>query len=100
MRMAIYISVIFLMGVVMTGCASTKTTTIDVNTAKVVYTKIPEQLLTPCVPDKPIAPETYLTFQPHEREEYLTDYSVKLMGTLRDCNSKLKKIEALNTRTN
>lgn len=78
------------------GCSTTKTTTIDVQPAKVVQVQIPEELLKPCVPEKPADKQTYLSLAPHQREEYLTDYSIKLIGTIRVCNDRIKQIKTLN----
>ncbi len=58
--------------------------------------KIPQALTQPCQPEQPASQATFLQLKPHEREEELTRYSVSLLGTIKECNVKLKKIEKIS----
>jgi len=79
----------------LTGCGilGPRYNKIEVKDTEVVKIKIQEELLVPCVPEKPLSKEDYLKLQPHERESYLSGYSIGLLGTVKDCNIKLKKIK-------
>lgn len=76
------------------ACSTTKPLT--VTNTEVRYEKIPKNLTEPCKPEKPKAKADYLALKPHEREAYLTDYATSLLGTVKDCNIKLDKIDKLN----
>lgn len=78
----------------LTGCGfAPKTNTIEITPTKIEVVKIEEELLTPCIPERPMNVDTYLKLEPHERESYLTTYSTTLMLTIKECNIKLKKIK-------
>lgn len=76
--------------------AACGTQPLTVTNTEVRYEKIPKDLTTPCKPEKPKAKADYLALKPHEREAYLSDYAVSLLGTVKDCNIKLDKIDKLN----
>lgn len=61
---------------------------------KVEYVKVnvPSPLRKNCVKTRPMSVNDYMSLTPIEREEYLTDYSIQLLGNLKDC-------EALHTGT-
>ena len=79
----------------LTGCFGT-TKPLQVKDTEVRYEKIPKSLTEPCVPEVPKVKEEYMKLKPHERESYLAEYSVSVLGTVKDCNIKLKKIDKLN----
>jgi len=82
---------------VISGCSTQpKYNKLDVQPVKHVYVSIPESLVSPCNPDKPMSKEEYLALKPHEREEYLTNYSIRLLGVIKSCNLQLKSISELN----
>lgn len=80
-----------------TACSSApKYSTLEVSKTTVTYVTIPEELLTPCKPEKPIDTKTYLELKIWEREQLLTQYSISLLKTIKDCNLKIDKIKNLN----
>ncbi len=83
--------------IAVTGCSSIQPTPpLQVTTVKTVAVKIPDPLLTPCVPVKPLAVEQYIQLNPTQREEYMSDYVVDLLGLVATCNQKLAKIKELS----
>lgn len=83
--------------IVLTGCAtSPKYDKLEVSKVDVVYVTIPEELLTPCKPEKPLDRESYLKLKTWEREQVLTEYSVSLLKTIKECNININKIKDLN----
>ena len=60
-----------------------------------VHPHIPQVLFKPCIPNKPIPVESYLTLSQQQKEEYLTDYVVRNLAVIKDCNTKLTSIEKL-----
>lgn len=89
-RFVAFLTSLFLLS----GCAfGPKYNTLEVKDKQVEKVKIQEELLVPCIPEKPMAKEEFLKLQPHEREAQLTEYSKGLLLTVKDCNIKLKKIK-------
>jgi hypothetical protein len=89
-----YLLILFTSIFVLTGCASSPNyNTLEVKEKEVIKIKIQEELLVPCIPEKPLSKENYLKLQLHERELYLTNYSKSLLLTIKDCNIKLQKIK-------
>lgn len=87
---------VFLFSLILAGCGSSPTyKTVEVTDAKIVKLEIPKSLTEPCTPDRPYTAEEYLQLKITERESYLTKYSISLLGTIKECNIKLKKIEEL-----
>lgn len=83
--------------IVLTGCAtSPKYDKLEVSKVDVVYVTIPEELLTPCKPEKPLDRESYLKLKIWEREQVLIEYSVSLLKTIKECNININKIKDLN----
>lgn len=60
-----------------------------------VHPHIPQVLFKPCIPNKPIPVESYLAFSQQQKEEYLTDYVIRNLAVIKDCNTKLTSIEKL-----
>jgi len=82
----------------LTACATgPRYDQIDVKEKELVYVTVPKHLVEPCVADKPTSKEDYLKLKPHEREQYLADYTVTLLTTIKECNIKLSKIRKLNS---
>jgi hypothetical protein len=81
----------------LTACASVqKKDSLTVKEKEVVKVRVPDELLTPCVPERPLSKEDYLSKSFPERETYLTDYSVSLLKTIKECNVKLDRIREFN----
>lgn len=79
------------------GCANgPKLNNIEVVKTKLVYVTMPDNILTPCVPDRPIDKESYLNLKLAQRESYLTDYSISLLSTIKLCNLQLEQARSLN----
>jgi hypothetical protein len=80
----------------LTACGSSpKLTTIEVKDKEVITVKVNPTLTDPCHPNTPIKSEAYLSLKPHEREQYLTDYTIHLLGKIKECNDKLTAIRKL-----
>lgn len=91
---------VFLLGIVvffttffLSGCGTKPVyKELTVTETKVVKFELASTFTEPCVAERPVDTQTYLAFKPHEKEQYLTDYSIKLLGVIKDCNNKLKRI--------
>ena len=94
MKKILFILSIFLI----TGCANSPSSKLDVQDTKIIYDAIPEHLLKPCESKKPISKEEYLLLKRDlgERETYLTNYSIDLLGIIKDCNKQIDEIRKLN----
>jgi ABC-type uncharacterized transport system auxiliary subunit len=91
----VFLTAIFTL--LVTGCAVTpKYNKLDVKETKVVYSHIPADLLKPCPATRPMSKEEYMTLRPHEREQYLTDYTISLFGNIKDCNTQILKIKEID----
>lgn len=73
------------------GCSSTPTPTTIVKTEYITYT-LPNTLLEPCSVSVPISIDEYMSLSPEGRETALTDYVVKLLGDLHNCNESKTSI--------
>lgn len=82
---------------ILLGCStSPKYEKIEIKETSVIYQTVPEDLTEPCLPsNRPPSSEEYISLKPHERETSLRQYSVTLMGDLKNCNIKLEKIRNL-----
>lgn len=74
------------------GCAVKETEYITKVEYEYVTYDIPKNLTTRCVPPKPIEIDKYNNLSPHERETYLTNYSITLLGDIKKCDNKIKSI--------
>lgn len=83
------------LSLLLTACAVTTPPTV-VRDKELVYVTIPEHLTRECTPERPTSKQLYMQLKPHEREEVLADYAISLLGTIKDCNNKLAKIQELN----
>lgn len=94
MKTTLLLAITFLM----TGCGIIpKYNKLEVNKTDVVYVTIPDELLKPCEPDKPLDTKSYLELKIWEREQVLTEYSISLLKTIKDCDLQITKIKELNT---
>lgn len=71
-------------------------TTNQVTKTEVRYEKIPKHLTEKVTPEKPKAKDQYQTLKPHEKEDYLSEYIVYLLGVIKQQNIKFEKIDKLN----
>ena len=91
---------ITLLSFILVGCGATpKYDKLEVTETKVIVQRIPEELTTPCVPLKPPTKEEFLKLKPHEREAALTNYSISLLGVIKECDSRLEKIRKLSAQS-
>lgn len=83
----------------LTGCGlfgkPIKQEPITITETVYVHPQVPKQLFKECIPTKPMAVDQYLSLSQQKKEMYLTDYIVQILGVVKDCNSKLAKIESL-----
>lgn len=89
--------VVILFGFILAGCGSTpKYNKLEFQESKVVIQRVPEELTVPCTPTvKRLIREEYLKLQPQERETVLKDYAISLLGTIKECDSRMEKIRNL-----
>lgn len=80
------------------GCASTRTTELNIEDKEIVHISIPTHLTQECKPEKPIDKESYLALKIYEREEELSRYIVTLYSTIAQCNSQISQIKKLNIK--
>lgn len=95
--MQIKLTFTLLISFLLVGCSTTKYNEIKVQDTKVVHQVIPDELLGPCPATVPMTKKEYMELKPHEREEYLTNYTISLYGDIKKCNIKIAKIKKLNT---
>lgn len=83
----------------LTGCSifQKEPEKIYVTETKFVTPEVPKSLTDPCVADRPFKSDQYLKLTPVEREQYLTDYSIGLLGVINVCNKKLSGINKILT---
>lgn len=77
---------------VIVGCAVKEVEYVTKIEYEYVTYDIPKNLTTSCIPTKPIDVDTYLTMSNEEKENYLTNFSIKLMGDVKKCDNKLKSV--------
>lgn len=92
------LTLVTLIAVFLTACGTNPSNpqAVKIMETRVERVKIPQALTQPCQPEQPASQATFLQLKPHEREEELTRYSVSLLGTIKECNVKLKKIEKIS----
>lgn len=82
---------------ILVGCGSTpKYNKLDIQDSTVITQRVPEELTEPCIPKKPPIKEEYLKLKPHEREAAMSNYSISLLGTIKECNDRMQKIRNLS----
>lgn len=83
----------------LTGCGSlSKPDPIVIVKKEIIHKTIPDSLLVKCQASKPIPIEEYLTLEPIERETYLTNYSIRLLGVIKDCDDRITAIGKLQPK--
>lgn len=87
---------LFLLVFALVGCGTTKPPE-QIVKVETVYVTVPKHLTKPCLPEPPESEQSYLQKKPHERENFLTQYILSLLTTIKDCNSKLDKIDKLQS---
>lgn len=91
-----YLALIFI-SFILIGCSSApKYNTLEVKEKEIVKVTIPDYLLIPCVPERPMSKEEYLKLKQYEREIYLTNYSITLLSVIKNCNDQIEAIKKLN----
>jgi len=81
----------------LTGCGGMNSyNKLEVTDVKTKQFVIPDELLSVINPEKPITREEYLKLSPTEREIYLTNYSISLLKSIKECNINIVKIKDLN----
>ena len=81
------------MALMLAGCP---TQPLQVNNTEVRYEKVPKHLTEPMIPERAKPKQEYMAMSPHERESYLSEYGVYLLGIIKELNIKLNKIDKLN----
>lgn len=81
----------------LTGCATNPSDrTTEAIKTQTVYITMPDAILAPCLPDKPISTQEYMSKKINERETHLTNYTIGLLKVIDTCNLQLKKARELN----
>ncbi len=94
----LFVTILF--SLVLVGCGSTpKYDKLEFTDTKIVTQRVPAELTEPCTPKKPPVKEEYLKLKPHEREAAMTDYSISLLGTIKECDNRMTKIRNLPVPT-
>lgn len=76
------------------GCASQPKPPVQiVYKTQYIYPSVPKELLTQVTPNPPVSSQVYLQMPVYQREGYLTDYVVDLLGTVAVCNKQLTQVE-------
>jgi hypothetical protein len=79
--------------ILMAGCASNPPTV--VTKIERVYVTVPESMVQPCTPDRPMDRASYMALEVYDREREMAMYSVGLLKTIGQCNAQLKAIKNL-----
>ena len=86
---------LLLLALVLSACSSVPQKEI-VTVTKYEYITIDESLLQPCLPDRPIDKDTYLSLSIDQRESELTKYIIHLLSVNQQCNIQISNIRKLN----
>lgn len=80
----------------LTGCGVlTKVETKVVEVPKYIHPVVPSDLKVKVVPPKPVQTSEYLKMSYHEKELYLTNYTLEVMTSLNTCNNQVKAIHSV-----
>jgi len=93
------IMMLLVMSLVGCGIMSKKETEKEYVT-EYVTVNVPKDFRVRCKATKPISPNEYIVMTLQQREEYLTDYSITLLGDLRDCDKTRSGVIDLVDRNN
>lgn len=90
--------IVVLLTLILVGCSTTPTyNTVELKEVEYIKQEIPKSLTQPCIAKRPYTKEEYLSLKPHEREAYLTGYSIDLLKVISDCNANLEAIRKITT---
>lgn len=93
-----YIPLILIPFILLTGCATSQNPPPVVETIYVrEKVEINPIYLARCIPNKPMQQDKYIKLSLSERESYLTEYVIHLIGVLGKCNMQLEHIEKRQT---
>lgn len=93
--------IMMLLAIVLVGCGSMSKKEIEKEyVTEYVTVTVPKDFRKRCKATKPIEPTEYVSMTPQQREEYLTDYAITLLGDLRDCDKTRSGIIELVDRNN
>lgn len=93
-----YIPLILIPFILLTGCAAKQTPPPVVETIYIrEKVEISPIYLARCIPNKPMQQDRYMKLSLSERESYLSEYIIHLMGVLGKCNMQLEYIEKPQT---
>ena len=62
---------------------------------EIVYITVPDEMTQKVKPEPPIAKSAYLAMEIYDREQYLAQYTVRLLKNLHQCNAQLESIKVL-----
>jgi hypothetical protein len=60
--------------------------------------EVPAVMFEPCFTTPPVDKMKYLEYNEDERKAFLVDYNIKLLGDVKNCNSKLQSIKEHQTK--
>lgn len=83
-----------------TGCSFIKEKPVYIVKHEYVTYELPKGLTTRCKPIKPMDVNKYMSLTKDERETYLTNYTIMLLGELKKCDSKVQSIESYISKYN
>lgn len=89
----LFVAIVF---IAITGCATRPVTEVTLQEAQVVRVTIPDVLIVPCTPPRPMTREAFLELPIYLRERQLTLYSIELLRTIRECDIRFTEIRRLN----
>lgn len=92
----VYLLIVALMMMSLTGCASWGTPAPVVYITVTKYQEVPTELTAMVKPPAPTSKENYLSKTIYDRETYLADYSVQVLKSLHSCNAQLDSISVLS----
>lgn len=86
---------------IISGCSNTPTyNKLNVTQTQIKPLTIPGDLLINCTPSELISKEEYLKLPFHERESYLSGYTIGVLSILSRCNAQIEQIRKLNEEYN
>ena len=78
----------------LSACGTTPPPTI-IYKDKYLHTEVPSEVTAKVTPTAPIETDLYLAMTPVQREVYLANYVLDLLGTVASCNNKLTTVETV-----
>lgn len=91
--LALKFILVMVFGTLMSGCSTTPPTIIT--KVERVYVTLPEAMVRPCVPARPIDSASYMALEVYDREREMTQYSISLLKTISQCNAQITGIKTL-----